>query len=85
MPRASLRLTPLSSCSCNCCFSTTQTVPGIALISVGVRAATVICIGARFSAPESSLRRCSTTVRSSLNDQLMPPPASNVSSASSRV
>ncbi|MCY1429818.1 hypothetical protein D9M71_457490 [compost metagenome] len=85
MPRASLRLTPVSSCCCSCSFSTTQTVPGIALMSVGVRAATVICIGARFSAPESSCRRLSTTVRSSLNDQPMPLPASSVSSASSRV
>jgi hypothetical protein len=62
---ASLRLTPLSICSRSCCWSTTQTVPGISLMAVLVREATLTSMGLRLTLCGAALRR--VTVRASLN------------------
>ncbi|MNP83645.1 hypothetical protein D3C76_1826530 [compost metagenome] len=68
-------------CSLSCCWSTTQTVPGISLIAVLVREATLTSVGLRLTlaAVAWTLRRI--TVRESLNCQLIPLPASRLCKA----
>lgn len=65
------------SCSRSWLCSTTHTVPGISLMAVLVRDATLTWVGLRLRLAAGAARR-RITVRESLKDQLMPLPASSV-------